>query len=107
MGDAAHAIPPTAGQGVNQAFEDVYTFAGVVGTLERNNTTDASKRSVSLKRWQTGRQARIDKVLELNAMIDKRRLPNQDDSSKVQRGEFDLGWLYNVDFEQSIVEWAA
>ncbi|KAF4953929.1 hypothetical protein F66182_18416, partial [Fusarium sp. NRRL 66182] len=103
MGDAAHAIPPTAGQGVNQAFEDVYTFAGVVGTLERNNTTDASKRSVSLKRWQTGRQARIDKVLELNAMIDKRRLPNQDDSSKVQRGEFDLGWLYNVDFEQSIV----
>ncbi|RAO73865.1 uncharacterized protein BHQ10_009877 [Talaromyces amestolkiae] len=107
MGDAAHAIPPTAGQGVNQAFEDVYTFAGVVGALERRNTTDASKRSVSLKRWQAGRQARIDKVLELNAMIDKRRLPNHNDSSEVQKGEFDMGWLYNVDFEQAIADWVA
>jgi 2-polyprenyl-6-methoxyphenol hydroxylase-like FAD-dependent oxidoreductase len=30
LGDAAHAIPPTAGQGVNQTFEDVCTFARVV-----------------------------------------------------------------------------
>lgn len=107
MGDAAHAIPPTAGQGVNQAFEDVYTFAGVVGTLGKGNATDVSKQSTILKRWQVGRQARIDKVLELNAMIDRRRLPNQDDSSEVQKGEFDMGWLYNIDFEQTIAGWVA
>jgi 2-polyprenyl-6-methoxyphenol hydroxylase-like FAD-dependent oxidoreductase len=106
MGDAAHAIPPTAGQGVNQAFEDVYTFAGVTGVLEKKNDTDAARQRMALKRWQAGRQARIDKVLELNVMIDKRRLPNQG-NSEVEKGEFDLGWLYNIDFEQTIAEWSA
>lgn len=106
MGDAAHAIPPTAGQGVNQAFEDVYTFAGVTGALEKKNDTDVARQRIALKRWQAGRQARIDKVLELNAMIDKRRLPKQGDS-EVEKGEFDLGWLYNIDFEQTIAEWSA
>lgn len=107
MGDAAHAIPPTAGQGVNQAFEDVYTFAGVVGALEKNNTTDLKKQGATLKRWQAGRQARIDKVLELNAMIDKSRLPNQDESSPIQKGEFDLSWLYNIDFGHTIADLVA
>lgn len=105
MGDAAHAIPPTAGQGVNQAFEDVYTFAGVIGALQKQSTADSEKRSDILKRWQAARQARIDKVLELNVMIDKRRLPNQD-NSEVEKEEFDLGWLYNIDFEQTITEWS-
>lgn len=27
LGDAAHAIPPSAGQGINQAFEDTYVLA--------------------------------------------------------------------------------
>ncbi|EED13610.1 salicylate hydroxylase, putative [Talaromyces stipitatus ATCC 10500] len=107
LGDAAHAIPPTAGQGVKQAFEDVYTFAGVLGALEKQHTESGhtSRRNEIFKRWQIGRQARIDKVLELNAMIDKRRLPNQD-SYEIQKGEFDLNWLYNIDFERTISEWA-
>ena len=27
LGDSAHAIPPSAGQGINQAFEDLYMFS--------------------------------------------------------------------------------
>ncbi|GIK02951.1 hypothetical protein Aspvir_007016 [Aspergillus viridinutans] len=70
LGDAAHAIPPSAGQGINQAFEDVFTYALILGR--------SAKESLSLQRalkiWQEGRQERVDKVLALNAQIDKRRM---------------------------------
>ncbi|KAL7796268.1 monooxygenase [Trichoderma afarasin] len=109
LGDAAHAIPPTAGQGVNQAFEDVYTFAGVVARVQQmkeseDDPQDAVRIAKALKSWQLGRQARVDRVLDLNDKLNKRRLP---DAVKAGNFEpFDLDWLYGVDFEQLIAEWA-
>ncbi|KAL4938260.1 hypothetical protein BDV06DRAFT_231951 [Aspergillus oleicola] len=103
LGDAAHAIPPTAGQGINQAFEDVFTFAFVIGRCEGD---DLAK---GLKVWQNGRQERIDKVLELNGQIDKRRLPKLAGVGLGVEEEgdepFELGWLYSPDFEMMVEGW--
>jgi 2-polyprenyl-6-methoxyphenol hydroxylase-like FAD-dependent oxidoreductase len=102
LGDAAHAIPPTAGQGVNQAFEDVYTFAGVLA--RKMDGVDMKK---ALRMWQTGRQARVDRVLELNAQINQRRLPQEADTAQdAVAEEFDLTWLYAADFGRMVEEWA-
>ena len=100
LGDAAHAIPPSAGQGINQAFEDVYTFAKVLSELQKNRS---GKTKMVLKEWQRRRQARIDPVLELNAQMNRRRLPSKP-GEDVRPEPFDLRWLYGVDFEAMIDE---
>ncbi|KAJ6088717.1 hypothetical protein N7486_009978 [Penicillium sp. IBT 16267x] len=101
LGDAAHAIPPTAGQGINQAFEDVYTYALVLAKCADGDLAGG------LKRWQAGRQERVDRVLELNEQVDARRLPKDVDSglSELDSKPFDLGWLYTPHFEGMVEGW--
>lgn len=106
LGDAAHAIPPSAGQGINQAFEDVYILALLLGQESRvNSLRDA------LSFWQTYRQDRVDKILELNKQIDIRRMPSSDSvvgvDSGVVREDFDLRWLYNPDFKKIVNDWVS
>ncbi|KAJ5925257.1 hypothetical protein N7454_007896 [Penicillium verhagenii] len=103
LGDAAHAIPPTAGQGINQAFEDVYTYALVLAKCQ------GASLAAGLRRWQAGRQDRVDRVLELNRQIDARRMPKDGDSvpSELDCKPFDLGWLYSPQFEVMVEGWLA
>ncbi|KAJ5247751.1 hypothetical protein N7468_002734 [Penicillium chermesinum] len=56
LGNAAHVIPPTAGQGINQAFEDIYTYALSLAKCQ------GQKLNRALQVWQ-----RVDRVLELNS----------------------------------------
>lgn len=101
LGDAAHAIPPSAGQGINQAFEDVFMFALLLAETKSNvGMQDA------LTFWQDYRQNRIEKVMDLNRQIDLRRMP-KDEVAEVDSEEFQLAWLYSPDFKAVIDEWAA
>ncbi|KAF7351049.1 Salicylate hydroxylase [Mycena sanguinolenta] len=106
VGDGAHGLPPWAGQGINQAFEDVYMLALLLGRAgEINGTEDA------LKFWQSYRQGRVDKILELNKQIDVRRMPIDDAvvgaGSGVAKEPFEFDWLYNPDFKGVVDEWVA
>ena len=99
LGDAAHAIPPSAGQGINQAFEDVYIFALLIGKAGKVNVQDM------LAFWQSYRQERIEKVMMLNRQIDLRRMPKQGGNSEEE--PIELGWLYEPSFEKEVDEWIA
>ena len=101
LGDAAHAIPPSAGQGVNQAFEDGYLLALLLGEGKGGRVDWGA----ALGFWQEWRQERVGKVLELNEQIDLRRLPVRDDEVSVKEEKFDLGWLYEPDFRGEVEAW--
>lgn len=60
IGDAAHAMPPTGGQGAAMAFEDAVTLADVLGQLKTKQSSDLKS---LLGNWQTTRQTRVEKVL--------------------------------------------
>ena len=111
VGDAAHAIPPTAGQGANQAFEDVRSLATLLSRLSEKVPLDKAA-----ARWQSYRQARIDKVLDLTKQMNAKRLPESEraklppgaiwSDKSLTRGEGgELRWLYEPDLAQEAEKW--
>lgn len=81
IGDAAHAIPPASGQGVNMAFEDGYTLGLILGSeVACTNLDDA------LKFWSNLRNERIDQVRDLAMTLNKARLPKAE-RQKLAKGE--------------------
>lgn len=84
LGDSAHGMSPRSGQGVNQAFEDVYTIAMILGRLYSATGPPPTNEQLgrALHGWQTFRQERVDHVLEVNRQMDLRRMPNMSDTQK-------------------------
>ncbi|KAK5633347.1 hypothetical protein RRF57_009061 [Xylaria bambusicola] len=112
VGDAAHAIPPTAGQGANQAFEDVRALATLLSKLSPDITLDKA-----IARWQAYRQDRVKKVLDLTMQMNAKRLPEYEraklppgaiwsDQSLTRGDGGELRWLYDPDMVQQAEEWA-
>jgi len=103
LGDSAHAIPPSAGQGINQAFEDIYIFALLLGQVDKVDTQGA------LKFWQEYREQRIAKVMDLNNQIELRRM-TEEEQEKMPAGsmhEIELSWLYKPNFKEDVDKWVA
>jgi 2-polyprenyl-6-methoxyphenol hydroxylase-like FAD-dependent oxidoreductase len=97
VGDAAHALPPSSGQGISQAVEDVVMLALLLGKGQGNNN--------DLRWWQEYRQARLEQLLLLNARVDRRRLPKTLGSGEVEEAVeygFDLDWLYGIDVVKEV-----
>ncbi|TVY91794.1 FAD-dependent urate hydroxylase [Lachnellula willkommii] len=109
VGDNAHALPPSAGQGVNQAFEDVYLLGRVLGRLGSGRNASNEILQQALFGWQSFRQARVDRVLELNRQMDLRRMPKAPGATEEKEEELlDIAamydWLFNIDFEKAVDE---
>jgi 2-polyprenyl-6-methoxyphenol hydroxylase-like FAD-dependent oxidoreductase len=94
LGDAAHAIPPSGGQGANQAFEDAWTLSQVLANL-----SDKVPLEKGLAIWEQVRMERVAKVKELTLLLGNVRLPMQEREklakNKVWSAEdVDMDWLY-------------
>ncbi|ORY04552.1 hypothetical protein BCR34DRAFT_491470 [Clohesyomyces aquaticus] len=106
LGDAAHAIPPTAGQGASQGFEDVFTLAALLPSLSQKMPLGKA-----VTYWNNMRQKRVDKVIELTLQLNNTRLP-QAEREKLEAGQTwvsgesgELGWLYNANVEEDVLAW--
>ncbi|KAK2779581.1 kynurenine 3-monooxygenase [Colletotrichum kahawae] len=77
VGDAAHAMPASSGQGVNQALEDIYSLAKVLSGA-----------------WQSWRPAKIDKVLQMTRATNLKRSPEAERQKSTN----------NVDVEKPAVD---
>ncbi|KAF4631461.1 hypothetical protein G7Y89_g6674 [Cudoniella acicularis] len=62
--------------------------------------------------WQSFRQTRVDRVLELNRQMDLRRMPKvprgaaEDEENKEELLDMNVmfDWLFNIDFEKAVDE---
>lgn len=124
VGDGAHALPPSSGQGVNQALEDVYSLTLLLTSPSRSvrhvsvPSTDTTKEAgdgsilMALEFWQKMRQKRIDAIFDwLTNYQNVERLPEAErqklkSESKEQKGD-DMSWLYRPTLEKDVNEWLA
>jgi 2-polyprenyl-6-methoxyphenol hydroxylase-like FAD-dependent oxidoreductase len=107
VGDSAHAIPPSAGQSLNMAFEDVYTLSLSIKGLG-NSIIEAEALATRLQKWQQWRFDRVKGVFELNGMVEAKRTPlakRTPTQQELAKRRMDLGWLFGVNFKDIVESW--
>ena len=107
LGDAAHGIPPSIGQGANQASEDGYSLGLLLANVDgRVGLIDA------LKAWNDYQQKRMDQVLKLTLQVLSMRMSNEEkakipeelrwDDDGSEGGKTKLSWLYIIDIRSDV-----
>ncbi len=100
IGDAAHAIPPTAGQGANQAAEDALSLAYLLKHVSQN-----VELTQGLTKWVNYRHERIAKVMQLNDQVNVTRMTEEERKAAGRSDKvpvFELEWLYNNDVRKDM-----
>lgn len=97
VGDAAHAMAPTAGQGACQALEDALTLAILFSSFPSSEVMGHG-----LEFWEKVRRERVERVKTLTLQLGNTRLP-QKEREKLPSGHYwssgeqpDLFWLYGL-----------
>ncbi|CZT14291.1 related to salicylate hydroxylase [Ramularia collo-cygni] len=113
-GDGAHALPPSSGQGVNQALEDIYSLNLLLSSVEVSGRSEPRQSHMldALAFWQQIRQERIDAVFDwtMNGS-NVSRLPEAERQRLVAEGKVkenqgdDMSWLYKPVLEERIKAW--
>ncbi|TVY62019.1 FAD-dependent monooxygenase OpS4 [Fusarium oxysporum f. sp. cubense] len=100
IGDAAHAMPASSGQGVNQALEDAFSLAKVL-SYEWNDEVWPKVLSI----WQSWRQDKIDRIHEIMRATNMMRSSELerskllDTESKDQPTKDNKQWLFDLDLD--------
>lgn len=111
IGDAAHAVPPSAGQSGAMALEDAETLAYTIAR-HRHKPGDTAWDGL-LKRWQDHRRERIREVIELTKALSLVRRGLGDDTAaqagkeqnirqEGKQQEDRMNWLYGYDLKQFV-----
>ncbi|KAF6831363.1 kynurenine 3-monooxygenase [Colletotrichum plurivorum] len=109
LGDAAHAIPPTTGQGASMALEDAASLALVLKRTRESAGRVSWEDGVRF--WQGIRRERLGGLVVLTKQLNNKRLPSQE-MAKLPReeiwfeeGEGQMRWLYVPEVEKKVEEW--
>ncbi|KAH7086124.1 hypothetical protein FB567DRAFT_527260 [Paraphoma chrysanthemicola] len=107
IGDAAHAVPPAAGQGANQAFESSYSLALLLASLNEKDSLPEA-----LKEWEAYRMQRLDEVIRLTNRVMTLRMTEEERASMPDEmiweldgndaGKSQLGWLFLADIDHDV-----
>ncbi|KZL63740.1 kynurenine 3-monooxygenase [Colletotrichum tofieldiae] len=109
LGDAAHAIPPTTGQGASMALEDAATLALIVKRTRGSRGKIGWEEAVGF--WQGIRRERLGELVVLTRMLNNKRLPSDKmaelprEEVWFEKGEGQMMWLYVPKIESRIEEW--
>jgi 2-polyprenyl-6-methoxyphenol hydroxylase-like FAD-dependent oxidoreductase len=104
-GDAAHAIPPSVGQGGSISLEDAETLAITISSINAHQDITPASRRELLSRWEKHRKSRIEKVIERTKMGSTMRKATGSEAAQAEKEknlqegktEDDLQWLYGYD----------
>lgn len=106
LGDAAHAVSPITGQGVNQAFEDAYMLAAVLANVPQGRSTGDA-----LAFWQEERTKRVHEMVDRLIGPGSGKDPQLEAMSRIAARPSAAGgrpdaWLYETNFEKVVGDWA-
>ncbi|KAF9878902.1 kynurenine 3-monooxygenase [Colletotrichum karsti] len=109
LGDAAHAIPPTTGQGGSMALEDAASLALVLKRVRESEGRIGWEEGVGF--WQGIRRERLRDLVVLTKQLNNKRLPSHEmeklpkEEVWFEKGEGQMKWLYVPEIENKVEEW--